>query len=128
VYCSGNSRAFIALCPSLADNREALRQTSLNRIVERRCEGEGGAPRVAVHASIGPQYVTALLYNPATGVLVGADFQDDVEYWCFGEVSADCSSHAEPFFEGCDGGAAALGAGDAAPFECVVPEPDASVP
>jgi hypothetical protein len=128
VYCSGDSRAFIALCPDLASNRVALGQTRLNRIVERRCVGEDGAPRVGVHASIGPQYVTTLVYDPATGQLVGADFLDDVEYGCFGELSADCGSRAEPFFEGCDGGAQGLNASDAAGFECIVPEPDASAP
>jgi hypothetical protein len=128
VYCSGDSHAFIAVCPDLANNRQALRQTRLNQIVERRCVSESGAPRIAVHASMGPQYVTTLVYDPATGQLVGADFRDDIDYGCFGDLSHDCGFYGEPLFAGCDGGAEGLNASDAAPYECIVPEPDASVP
>lgn len=126
VYCSQNSHAFIARCPDFASARQELRQAGFNAIVQRPCVGAGGAARVAVHATIGAPYTTTLIYDAATGALVGADFEDDIEFGCFGETSPDCKTTSRFSFEGCDGGVQEVP--DASSVECVVDAPDASAP
>jgi hypothetical protein len=116
-YCTSAQR-----CPDLSTVRQVLRQAGSTLIVQRPCRANDGSPRVSVGATSGGLFASQRLYDPATGALVGAEFVDDVNFSCYGDIPRDCEITwpDDSFYAGCDaldaGAPATLG--DAAPFAC----------
>jgi hypothetical protein len=92
--------------------------------VQRPCRASDGSPRLRVGATFRiALYSRALIYDPATGDLVGLEFMDDVNYSCFGDIPKDCATRWPDDYRvdcaGLDAGAPAT-FGDAGSFACEV--------
>jgi hypothetical protein len=98
----------------------ALRQNPRALIVQRPCRASDGSPRLRIGATFEvPGYsAEALIYDPATGNLVGLEWMGDTADSCYGEISKDCASTpADSYILDCAGQDAGV-FGDAASVAC----------